>query len=118
MGKIIAFDLDDTLCERPKDLEHMGVGKYHYCTPIINMVDICNKLYDDGNTIYIYTARGMGQFKGNADAARIALYEVTLKQLTRWGIKNHGLVMGKIHYDMLIDDKCMNLDDIEKIKKL
>lgn len=117
-GKIIAFDLDDTLCKRPKDIEYLGVDKYLYCEPINEIIEICNKLYDKGNTIYIYTARGMGQFNGNAHAAQIALYELTLNSLKEWGVKHHGLIMGKIHYDLFIDDKCMNLDDIEKIKNL
>ena len=116
--KIIAFDLDDTLFKRPNNIEHLGVDKYKYCEPINEMIDICNNLYDKGNTIYIYTARGMGQFKGNSHAAQIALYELTLNSLKDWGVKHNGLIMGKIHYDMLIDDKCLNLDDIEKIKKL
>ena len=118
MSKIIAFDLDGTLCDRPTNLEHLGPKKYYHCTPIQSMIDICNKLYDAGNTIYIYTARGMGQYDGNKDKVHIELYELTLESLRMWGVRHHGLVMGKLHYDMLIDDKCMNLDDIEKIKKL
>jgi hypothetical protein len=37
-----------------------------------------------------------------------------------WGIKHHQLIMGKAHYDLLIDDKVVNskniknLGDIEK----
>ena len=54
LNKIIAFDLDDTLCSRPKNLEHLGPEKYNYCTPIQPTIDVLNKLYDQGNIIYIY----------------------------------------------------------------
>ena len=118
MSKIIAFDLDGTLCDRPDDVEHLGPDKYLHCIPIWHMIDIVNELYDRDNIIYIYTARGMGQFGGNQSKVHIKLSELTLNSLRKWGVKHHGLVMGKLHYDMLVDDKCMNVDDIDKIKQL
>jgi hydroxymethylpyrimidine pyrophosphatase-like HAD family hydrolase len=116
LNKIIAFDLDDTLCSRPKNLEHLGPEKYNYCTPIQPTIDVLNKLYDQGNIIYIYTARGMGQFDGNVRKTYSELYEITLNSLKMWGIKHHGLIMGKLHYDLLIDDKCLNINDISDIE--
>ena len=110
MGKIIAFDLDDTLCYRPKEVEHLGVDKYYHCIPIQEMVDLSNEMYDKGNTILIYTARGMKTLGGDKEQIYKILYPITLKCLEEWGIKHHGLVMGKLHYDMLIDDKCMDLE--------
>ena len=104
---IIAFDLDDTLCERDPSLEHLGPDKYKHCKPIPEMVDKLNVLYNDGHTIYIYTARGMGQFKGDLIKVYNNLYVLTLTQLEEWGIRHHGLIMGKIHYDLLIDDKAI-----------
>ena len=44
MGKIFAFDLDDTLCYRPKDIEHLGGDKYHQCKPIQEMIDRSSEL--------------------------------------------------------------------------
>ena len=85
MGKIFAFDLDDTLCYRPKDVEHLGGDKYHHCKPIQEMIDISNKLYD-----------------------------LTLSHLKEWGINHHGLFMGKLHYELLIDDKAMDLETAKK----
>ena len=113
MSKIFAFDLDDTLCFRDKNLEHLGPKKYLHCVPIQSMIDIVNKLYDDGNTIYIYTARGMGQFNGDVERCKSELYEITLNSLCEWGIKHHGLHMGKLHYDYLIDDKSIGLNTID-----
>lgn len=111
--KIIAVDLDDTLCERPNDVEGLGVNKYKTCTPIQSMIDLVNKLHDDGHTIIIYTARGMTTFHGDVDLIYIKLYNQTINDLNRWGVKFHQLVMGKLHYDLLIDDKAACFDNIE-----
>lgn len=109
--KIFAFDLDDTLCTRPKDKESIGIDKYLYCEPIQEMIDISNSLYDKGHTIYIYTARGMQTLNGDVKEIYTKLYDITLSSLSKWGVKHNGLYMGKIHYDLLIDDKAMGLDE-------
>jgi len=111
MSKIIAFDLDDVLCYRTS--EEGSVAKYHTCKPIHSMINIVNELYDNGNTILIYTARGMSSFKGNMENAKHFLYELTENQLSDWGIKYHQLHMGKIHYDILVDDKAINSLDVK-----
>ena len=117
--KIIAFDLDDVICYRPKEYEHLGPNKYDYCESYQSAIDLVNSLYDDGNKIVIYTARGMSQYKGNVPLIYSELYSKTIQQLDGWGLKYHQLVMGKIHYDLLIDDKALNSSDITKdnIKK-
>jgi len=112
--KIIAFDLDDVLCERESGLGHLGVDKYDYCVPIQKNIDIVNSLYDDGHKIIIYTARGMTVFSGNVSDIYSNLYDKTFNHLNKWGIKFHQLVMGKISYDVLIDDKCLNSVGIDK----
>jgi histidinol phosphatase-like enzyme len=113
--KIYAFDLDDTLCSRHPDYEHLGKEKYKYCYPIQPMIDILNEQYDKGHKIIIYTARGMSIYNGNVHDIYNNLYEQTISDLKKWGIQHHGLVMGKLHYDLLIDDKCCELENI-KIK--
>jgi hypothetical protein len=105
---ILAFDLDDCLCERPKDIEHLGGEKYNYCTPITDMVKIINECYDRGHYIKIYTARGMSTFNGDVKKINEELFDLTSKHLDEWGVKYHKLVMGKEHYDLLIDDKAIN----------
>ena len=111
-NKIIAFDLDDVLCYRTN--EEGKINKYYSCKPIDSMIKIANECYDDGNTVIIYTARGMSGFKGNVNDIYSNLYELTIEQLNKWGIKFHQLVMGKIHYDLLIDDKAVNSLEITK----
>jgi len=114
MSKIYAFDLDDTLCIREDGVDHLGPDKYKYCHPIPTMIEKLNKLYDEGNTIYIYTARGMGQFNGDLVKVYNSLYVLTLNSLEEWGIKHHGLIMGKLQYDYLIDDKAVCFSEFIK----
>jgi histidinol phosphatase-like enzyme len=112
--KTIAFDLDDVLCYRPSGYEHLGPDKYDYCQPYNGNIDLVNSLYDDGYKIVIYTARGMSQYNGNVIEIYSKLYNRTNQQLNSWGLKYHQLVMGKIHYDILIDDKVLNSCNINK----
>jgi len=117
--KIIAIDLDDTICNRPPNVEHLGPDKYKHCEPIKEMVNLVNSLYDKGYTINIYTARGMTQYKGDLIKIHHHIYQMTLDSLTEWGVKHHGLFLGKIVYDYFIDDKAMSLDEgIKKLKEL
>jgi len=117
-GKVIAFDLDDVICKR--DVEGNNVEKYLSCVPIPKMVEIVNNCYDSGNHIIIYTARGMSVFNKDVDAIYKNLYQLTLNHLKEWGVKFHELIMGKVHYDILVDDKAMSsfrvnsVDDIFK----
>jgi CMP-N,N'-diacetyllegionaminic acid synthase len=117
--KIIAFDLDDVICFRPTGYEDLGPEKYLHCKPIQANIKIVNELYDKGNVIVIYTARGMAQFSGDVSRIYSELYQITYDCLKTWGVEFHQLVMGKISYDVLIDDKCLNsnnitVDDIDK----
>jgi hypothetical protein len=118
--KTIAFDLDGCLCSRPKDTEHLGIKKYESCYPLVDMIEKVNSLYDAGYYIKIYTARGMTTLRGNVEMIYEKLGPVTKKHLKEWGVKYHDLIMGKEHYDVLIDDKCINsnsitISDIKKI---
>lgn len=106
--KIIAFDLDDVICSRPKEYEHLGSKKYNYCKPNQDVIDMINFFFEDGHKIVIYTARGMSQYRGNLSLIYSKLYSKTIRQLDDWGLKYNQLVMGKIHYDLLIDDKALN----------
>jgi hypothetical protein len=117
--KTIAFDLDDVICYRPKGYEHLGPNKYNYCEPDQSVIDLVNSLYEEGNKIVIYTARGMSQYKGNVTLIYSELYSRTIQQLDNWGLKYDQLVMGKIHYDVLIDDKALNSSDLttQNVKK-
>lgn len=85
------IDLDNTLCITK------GVN-YHESTPILDRIKKVNELYNKGNKITIYTARG--------SVSKKDYKELTLSQLKRWGVSYHDLNIGeKPDYDILIDDK-------------
>lgn len=77
---------------------------YANCTPNQKMVDIINRLYDRGNHIVLFTARG---YKTGIDWR-----EVTEQQLTQWGVKYHELKFGKPNADFYIDDKMLGIEEL------
>ena len=96
-SKIIYVDIDGTICNLVKD--------YNDAEPILEHIAKINKLYEEGNTIIYYTARGQ---KIKKDWS-----ELTKKQLMEWGCKHHELKMNhKPHYDLLICDKSMRIEEI------
>ena len=68
-----------------------------------HIVNKINDLYDKGNTIVYWTARG--------GTTGIDWTELTNQQLKDWGVKCHELRLGKPYYDLFIDDKNMNVED-------
>ena len=114
----IAFDLDGVICHRKTELG--GPEKYLTCYPDQDVIDVVNALFDEGNYVIIYTARGMNTFNNDVRKVYDGLYELTKNQLIKWGVKHHELVMGKVSYDVLIDDKALNstraksLEDIKR----
>lgn len=111
-GKLIAVDLDDTLCYRPEGLEHLGRDKYLHCLPLEANIEVVNKLYNAGHEIVIYTARGMYTYNMDVGKVYANLYLLTRNQLESWGVSYTRLVMGKQPYDYLLDDKSIQLDNI------
>ena len=57
--KTIFFDLDNVICSTNK------LKEYRKSKPKIAAIKTVNELYKRGHTIKIYTARGMGKYKGN-----------------------------------------------------
>lgn len=92
---IYCFDLDGTLCTQTES------GKYSDAIPYQNSINAVNRLYDEGHTIIIDTARG--------SISKIDWHNSTKKQLDSWGLKYHQLIVGqKIHADIFVDDKSVN----------
>lgn len=56
------FDIDGTICDTQG-------SDYKNSQPIYSRIDEVNRLYNDGNTIIFFTARGMGRHKNNAGLA-------------------------------------------------
>jgi hypothetical protein len=97
---IYCFDLDNTLCKTEGN-------KYEESTPIKSRIELVNKLYDDGHTIIIETARGCVSGKN--------WWYYTTEQLKKWDVKYHTLRTGvKWGADFFIDDKGINDKDFFK----
>ena len=93
--KLICVDLDGTLC----------YGEYWSKEspepePIQNNIDFINNLYLNGAHIIIWTARFPD------------LYPETHAWLIKNRVRFHGIFMGKNGSDCYIDDKCININDI------
>jgi len=91
------FDIDGVISNQT--FKH----DYWNYTPVIEVINKINKLYDDGHYILLYTARGT--------ESGIDWYQFTLTQMNNWGVKYHKLMMGKPSYDIIIDDKAINIKD-------
>ena len=94
------FDIDGTICANT-------YGEYEKAIPLQNRIDIVNKLYDEGHTIFLLTARGMGRSDNNQEMANTFYYGFTRNQVDSWGVKYHKLFLGKPAADYYIDDKGM-----------
>ena len=95
---IIYVDIDETICF------YEGERSYPDAVPNHERIAQINKLYDDGNEIVYYTARGA--------TSGIDWFDKTKEQLNLWGCKHHRLSVGsKPHYDLLICDKALNSND-------
>jgi hypothetical protein len=96
--KVIYVDIDETICLTSED------RKYENSKPLHQNIDKINKLYEEGNTIVYWTARGSRK--------QINWYDLTYKQLNEWGAKFHELRVDKPYYDMFIDDKLCDIKSL------
>jgi len=100
---IYCFDLDGTLCNTKGN-------NYAESSPKKDRIQVVNKLYDDGHTIIIDTARGCVSGKN--------YFFFTMDQLKSWGVKFHTLRTGvKFGADLFIDDKGINDESFFSNKK-
>ena len=101
---IFIIDIDGTICGDSK-------GDYQKAVPMEDRIQKVNRLYDEGNYIILWTARGMSRNNGIASKAYEQFFELTKNQLEKWGVKHHELRLGKPHYDIWIDDKAIFADE-------
>ena len=94
------FDVDGTICT-------LTDGDYEKAEPLMDRIEINNKLYDEGKQIIYHTARGMGRYCNDGSKARPEFYTFTVRQLKSWGVKFHRVILGKPAGDVYIDDKGM-----------
>ena len=80
------------------------VHDYSKAQPIPENIEKINKLYDEGNTIVYWTARGSRK--------QINWEELTKQQLDSWGAKYHELKVYKPFYDLFIEDKALRIEEL------
>ena len=98
--KVVLVDIDETVCAYGEK------RKYDLAIPIPKNIAKINKLYDEGNTIVYWTARGT--------TTNLNWFKVTQGQLEQWGCKYSELRMGKPYYDLFVDDKNINSEQFFK----
>jgi len=95
---IIYVDIDGTICNNTN-------GVYEDAKPRQEQIDKINKLFDDGNKIVYWTARG--------GTTHIDWSELTKKQLNTWGCKYNRIeTQKKPHCDLFIDDKSKRIEEL------
>ena len=91
----IYVDIDETICYYQEERD------YNLALPIQERISKINKLYDEGNIITYWTARG--------SVTGIDWLKTTEQQLKEWGCKYHHLSVGeKPAFDLYICDKSVN----------
>jgi len=95
----IFVDIDETICF------YEGDRNYPDAKPNLENIKKINTLYEKGNEITYWTARG--------SMTGIDWYEITRDQLNEWGCKYHYLSAGeKPAYDLLICDKTKRIEEL------
>ena len=95
---IIYVDIDNTIC-------HTENSDYHSSKPRQEQIDKINKLYDEGNEIIYWTARG--------GTTGINWSKLSKKQLDEWGCKYTRIeTQKKPSWDLFIDDKTKRIEEI------
>jgi hypothetical protein len=95
----IYVDIDETICF------YEGERDYNLAKPSLENIKKINILFEEGNEITYWTARGT--------VTKINWFNTTKKQLDEWGCKYHKLIVGeKPAYDLLICDKTKRIEEI------
>jgi hypothetical protein len=94
--KTYIVDIDNTIC-------HTNNSDYENSIPLYSRIEKINALYNSGNTVIYWTARG-----GNSGKD---WKELTINQLNSWGCLRNDIMFNKPSYDIFIDDKSINANN-------
>ena len=105
--KSYIIDIDGTICslELYKRKDGTIDNDENLAKPFYGRIAHFNKLYDEGNEIHYWTARGTSTKEYEKKLT------LTKKQLADWGVKYTTLKVGKPAYDVWIDDKAGNVNN-------
>lgn len=87
------FDIDGTICSKTN-------GDYGEAEPYLDRISHLKQLYEAGNTILLFTARG--------STTGIDWEATTRQQLETWDVPFDELRFGKPYADIFVDDKAYN----------
>jgi len=99
-GKTFVCDIDGVIATLVAD------NHYEKANPQNDVIDVINRLYDAGNHIILFTARG--------SMTGIDWSAVTSRQLSAWGVRHHELRFGKPAADYYIDDRFISLTELAR----
>ncbi len=106
-NKVIFVDIDETICFFPDSDSTTKAGgrKYESAMPNHDNIEKINSLYNCGNRIIYWTARG--------SRTGIDWRDLTEKQLNEWGALFHELRLDKPYYDLFIEDKSLRIEEVK-----
>ena len=93
--KTFVFDIDGVIAQLSPN------NDYNLSQPNIPIIEKVNQLYDQNNTIILFTARG--------SKTGLDWMKVTRTQMIQWGVKFHELRLGKPAADYYIDDRMLDI---------
>lgn len=102
--KTIYVDIDETICFYDGHIPLDGKKNYSDAIPNFDNIDKINKLFDEGNIIIYWTARG--------SRSKIDWHDFTKKQLDSWGVKYTHLRCDKPYYDLFIEDRSIRIEEL------
>jgi len=104
--RVIFVDIDETICFYENQNQKTAAGKRDYSKayPDTDNIAKINKLFNSGNKIVYWTARG--------SRTGIDWYDLTKSQLDAWGAKYHELRCDKPYYDTFIEDKSLRIEEL------
>jgi len=103
-GKLFVFDIDGVIATLTP------ANDYSLAKPLEDNIQRINRLYDAGNRIVLFTARG---FVTGKDWSA-----VTQQQMRSWQVKHHELRFGKPAADYYVDDKMLSLHDLQALDEI
>jgi len=95
---IYCFDIDGTICKTSE-------ANYAESVPYPERITKINRLFESGNEIVFFTARG--------STTGIDWEDHTEGQLISWGVKFHRLILGKPQADVFVDDLGVNSEEFD-----
>jgi capsule biosynthesis phosphatase len=93
MANTYILDIDGTICQA--SLLEDGSYDYPNAIPFPRVIERINELYETGNTIVLFTARGMRTHKGNVKKIKENVQPILEDWLSRHGVNYHELIVGK-----------------------